>query len=37
MPELTSDSMFSSLWKASGLEYSRLLDRLIDLAQKNNF
>jgi D-alanine-D-alanine ligase len=36
MPELTSDSMFSSLWKTSGIEYSLLLDRLIDFARQEN-
>jgi len=34
MPELTLDSMFASLWRASGLEYPLLLDHLIEFAQK---
>ena len=32
IPGFTSISMYPQLWKASGLEYPRLLDRLIDLA-----
>ncbi len=32
MPGFTQISMYPKLWEASGLPYSRLLDRLIDLA-----
>lgn len=32
MPGFTSISMYAKMWAASGLEYSVLLDRLIDLA-----
>lgn len=32
IPGFTSRSMFPMLWEASGLPFSRLLDRLIDLA-----
>ncbi len=32
MPGFTSISMYAKMWAASGLEYSALLDRLIDLA-----
>jgi D-alanine-D-alanine ligase len=32
MPGFTQISMFAKLWEASGLPYSQLLDRLIDLA-----
>jgi D-alanine-D-alanine ligase len=32
MPGFTSISMYPKLWEASGLSYSELLDRLIDLA-----
>jgi D-alanine-D-alanine ligase len=32
LPGFTSISMYPKLWEASGLPYSKLLDRLIDLA-----
>lgn len=32
MPGFTSISMYPKLWKASGLEYAELVDRLIELA-----
>ena len=32
MPGFTSISMYPKLWEASGLSYSRLIDRLIELA-----
>ncbi|MBP3391646.1 MAG: D-alanine--D-alanine ligase A, partial [Clostridia bacterium] len=32
LPGFTDISMYAKLWKASGLSYSDLLDRLIDLA-----
>ena len=32
MPGFTSISMYPKLWAATGLEYSRLLDRLVELA-----
>ena len=32
MPGFTSISMYPKLWEASGLGYTRLIDRLIDLA-----
>jgi D-alanine-D-alanine ligase len=32
MPGFTSISMYPKLWAASGLEYSELIDRLIQLA-----
>ena len=32
MPGFTQISMYPKLWDASGLPYSRLLDRLIELA-----
>jgi D-alanine-D-alanine ligase len=32
MPGFTSISMYPKLWAASGLEYSGLIDRLIQLA-----
>ena len=32
LPGFTSISMYPKLWAASGLEYSRLLDRLVELA-----
>jgi D-alanine-D-alanine ligase len=32
MPGFTAISMYPKLWAASGLEYSRLIDRLIELA-----
>jgi len=32
MPGFTSISMYPKLWEASGLSYSELLDRLIELA-----
>ena len=32
MPGFTSNSMYPKLWKASGLEYPELIDRLIQLA-----
>jgi D-alanine-D-alanine ligase len=32
MPGFTSISMYPKLWEASGLSYSDLIDRLIELA-----
>jgi D-alanine-D-alanine ligase len=32
IPGFTSISMYPKLWEASGIPYSQLLDRLIDLA-----
>jgi D-alanine-D-alanine ligase len=32
MPGFTSISMYPKLWKASGLPYKKLIDRLIELA-----
>jgi D-alanine-D-alanine ligase len=32
MPGFTSISMYPKLWEASGLKYSDLIDRLIELA-----
>jgi len=32
MPGFTSISMYSKLWEASGIPYSELITRLIDLA-----
>ena len=32
LPGFTSISMYPKLWAATGLEYSRLLDRLVELA-----
>jgi D-alanine-D-alanine ligase len=32
IPGFTSISMYPKLWEASGLPYSKLLDRLIELA-----
>ena len=32
MPGFTSISMYPKLWKASGLPYKKLIDRLIQLA-----
>ena len=32
MPGFTSISMYPILWQAAGLEYSELIDRLVDLA-----
>jgi D-alanine-D-alanine ligase len=32
LPGFTTISMYPKLWAHSGIEYSRLLDRLIDLA-----
>jgi D-alanine-D-alanine ligase len=32
MPGFTSISMYSKLWAASGVSYSRLIDKLIELA-----
>lgn len=32
MPGFTSISMYPKLWAATGLEYPRLIDRLIELA-----
>jgi D-alanine-D-alanine ligase len=32
MPGFTSVSMYAKMWEASGLSYSALLDRLIELA-----
>ncbi|HZR44408.1 MAG TPA: D-alanine--D-alanine ligase family protein [Ktedonobacteraceae bacterium] len=34
LPGFTQISMYSKLWEASGLPYSELLDRLIELAQE---
>ena len=34
MPGFTSISMYPKLWEASGLSYSDLIDRLIELAQE---
>lgn len=34
MPGFTSISMYPKLWKAAGVEYSELLDRLIELGMK---
>ena len=34
LPGFTSISMYPKLWKAMGIEYSDLLDRLIELAEK---
>jgi D-alanine-D-alanine ligase len=34
MPGFTSISMFPKLWEASGLSYSELITRLIELALK---
>ena len=34
MPGFTSISMYPKLWAASGLQYSELIDRLIDLAME---
>jgi D-alanine-D-alanine ligase len=34
LPGFTKISMFPKLWDASGLPYSKLLDRLIELAQE---
>jgi D-alanine-D-alanine ligase len=36
MPGFTSISMYPKLWAASGLEYSRLIDRLIELAMERH-
>ena len=35
LPGFTEISMYPKLWAQSGLEYSKLLDKLIDLALKN--
>ncbi len=32
LPGFTSISMYPKLWAATGLEYHRLLDRLVELA-----
>jgi D-alanine-D-alanine ligase len=32
IPGFTSISMYPKLWEASGLSYSKLVDRLVDLA-----
>jgi D-alanine-D-alanine ligase len=32
IPGFTRISMYSKLWTASGMEYSQLIDKLIDLA-----
>ena len=32
LPGFTSISMYPKLWEASGVEYTELLDRLIDIA-----
>ena len=32
MPGFTPISMYPKLWKASGLEYTEIIDRLIELA-----
>lgn len=34
LPGFTSISMYPAMWEASGLEYSKLLDRLIELAME---
>lgn len=34
LPGFTSISMYPKLWEASGLSYSKLLDRLIELAME---
>jgi len=36
MPGFTSISMYPKLWQASGLGYSELIDRLIELAQERH-
>ena len=36
LPGFTSISMYPKLWEASGLAYSDLLDRLIELALERN-
>ena len=36
MPGFTSISMYPKLWEASGLAYSELIDRLLDLAQERH-
>ena len=36
VPGFTTISMFAKLWQASGLEYSTLLNRLIELAQERH-
>ena len=35
LPGFTEISMYPKLWAQSGLEYSKLLDKLIDLALEN--
>ena len=35
MPGFTKFSMYPKLWEATGIGYSELLDRLIDLAKEN--
>ena len=35
LPGFTEISMYPKLWAQSGLEYSELLDKLIDLALEN--
>lgn len=32
MPGFTSISMYAKLWEATGLSYSALIDRLVELA-----
>lgn len=34
LPGFTSISMYPKLWEASGLPYSKLIDRLIELARE---
>ena len=36
MPGFTQISMYPKLWEEMGLTYPELLDKLIELAQKNN-
>jgi D-alanine-D-alanine ligase len=36
IPGFTSISMYPKLWEASGIPYSELIDRLIDLALKRH-
>jgi D-alanine-D-alanine ligase len=36
MPGFTSISMYPKLWKASGVSYKKLIDRLIELAVSRN-
>ena len=36
IPGFTSISMYPKMWEASGLPFSRLLDRLVDLARERH-